>query len=81
MLLGEAVGHLKEALRLNPDYAEAHCNLGVSLGKQGRLDDAITHFEKAIRLNPDYADAQNNLRTALSLKAVTGTPPTAAPRP
>ena len=81
MLLGEAVGHLKEALRLNPDYAEAHCNLGVSLGKQGRLDDAITHFEKAIRLNPDYADAQNNLRTALSLKAATGTPPTAAPRP
>ena len=42
-----------------------HSNLGVALGKQGKLDEAIPHFERALQLKPDFAGAHNNLGLAL----------------
>ena len=38
------------ALRLNPDFAEAHNSLGVGLARQGRLDAAIGSFVRASSL-------------------------------
>ncbi len=49
------------ALRINPDYAEAHYNLGVVYGQQGRIDEAIREYQAALRINPDYAEAHHNL--------------------
>jgi Flp pilus assembly protein TadD len=72
--LNEAINEFREALRLNPDYAEAHCNLGAALGTQGRLDEAVTHLQEALRLRPDYPDAQRNLRYTLSIKAAALSP-------
>jgi tetratricopeptide (TPR) repeat protein len=55
-----------EALRLKPDYAEAHYNLGTLRFKEpGRLADAIAEFQEALRLKPDYPEAHNNLGDAL----------------
>ncbi len=45
-------------IRLKPDYAEAHNNLGIALASQGRLPEAIAHWEEAMRLRPDFADAR-----------------------
>ena len=59
--VGEAIGHFEQALRIKPDYAEAHCNLGVALEQAGRPQDAIGHYEQALRLNPDLAEARNAL--------------------
>lgn len=62
----EARAHLEEALRLKPQYAEAHSNLGSLLQAQGRLGEAIDQFRRALRLNPDDAHVHFNLGNALA---------------
>lgn len=64
--IAEAISQLREALRLRPDFAEAHSNLGSALRSQGRLADAVDHFREAIALDPRLAEAQNNLGVALA---------------
>ena len=64
--IDEAIGQYREALRLEPDYAEAHYNLGAALGAKGQTDDAAIQFQEAIQIQPDYAEAHSNLGTALS---------------
>ena len=64
--LQEAIEHYQQALRLKPDYAEAHNNLGTALVDTGRPQEAIEHYRQALRLNPDYPEAHNNLGAALA---------------
>jgi predicted CXXCH cytochrome family protein len=45
----------REAIRLQPDYAQAHMNLAVLLSESNRTKEAAYHFERAIHLRPDYA--------------------------
>ena len=51
----------KQALRIEPDYAEVQSNLGVVYGSLGRYQDAIESFKQAIRIEPDLANAHYNL--------------------
>jgi protein O-GlcNAc transferase len=60
-----AVDLIERAVRLKPDLAEAHNDLGVVLGGQGRLTEAVDCFQRAIDLNPNDAAAHNNLGGAL----------------
>jgi len=53
-------------LRINPDYAEAHNNLGSALIQTGHALEAIDHFKQALRMNPNSADTHNNLGAALA---------------
>ena len=61
----EAMPHFERALQLNPDYADAHNNLGIALTAQGKVTEAVPHFERALQLKPDSAEAHNNLGLAL----------------
>ncbi|MGD0058242.1 MAG: tetratricopeptide repeat protein [Verrucomicrobiia bacterium] len=61
----EAVRHYEQALRLNPDFADAHRNLGNALMQTGRIQEAIAHYEQALRTRPDFFEANNNLGNAL----------------
>jgi tetratricopeptide (TPR) repeat protein len=57
----EAEKEYKEALRINPDDALAHYNLGVLLYELKRYDEAEKEYREALRINPDYAEAHGNL--------------------
>jgi len=66
--IDEAISQFQEAIRLKPDDAEAHNNLGTALGMKGQTDEAISQFQEALRLKPDYAEARSNLAYALEIK-------------
>jgi tetratricopeptide (TPR) repeat protein len=71
-----AVEQFQEALRLNPDDAVMHNNLGEAwLKVPGRLDDAVGQLEEALRLKPNFAEAHHNL--ALALEQIPGRQPEA----
>jgi Flp pilus assembly protein TadD len=60
-----ALGYYREAVRINPGYAEARSNLGIAYYKLGRLDEAIQAYRDALQSSPDYAEAHYNLGVAL----------------
>ena len=57
----QVIAAFREAIRLDPEYAEAHNNLGLVLTQTDQTDEAIAAFREAVRLRPDYADARANL--------------------
>jgi protein O-GlcNAc transferase len=59
--LGRAEECYRQALAVNPGYAEAFNALGNALGLQGKHGEALASYQDAIRLKPDYAGAYNNL--------------------
>ncbi|MEN8375908.1 MAG: tetratricopeptide repeat protein [Gemmatimonadota bacterium] len=52
-LLDEALGHLKEAVRLDPDDPVAYAELGGALALTDHLDDAIDAMEEALERAPE----------------------------
>jgi len=61
----EAKRLLLEALQLDPNYAEAHCNLAVILHVQGYDREAEHHYEEALRLDSLMVEAMAGLGTLL----------------
>ena len=64
--LDAAVKCYEQALAIQPDFAEAHSNLGVTLKDLGQLDAAVKCYEQALAIQPDYAEAYNNLGITLN---------------
>jgi tetratricopeptide (TPR) repeat protein len=75
----EAIAECQKALKIKPDFAAAHNNLGVALlqnkqsadgarGQDGAVDEAIEHYRKALQINPDFTQAHSNLGDALLQK-------------
>ncbi len=62
--LPEALASFQEALRLDPDNADAHANLGNVFLVQGRIAEAIAQYEEALRLRPNDATLRANLDIA-----------------
>jgi tetratricopeptide (TPR) repeat protein len=62
----DVTAEFREAVRLRPDFAEAHNNLGLVLLQAGEDEGAIASLREAVRLSPDYADARANLGAALT---------------
>lgn len=58
--LDAAAACYRDAIAIDPSYAEAHNNLGVVLMKQGRLDDAAGSFRQALNIKPGLARAHLN---------------------
>ncbi len=54
--LKEAEELIEEALRYDPNLAEAHYRLGVNLRRQGRTEPAIAELRRASELNPGAAE-------------------------
>jgi tetratricopeptide (TPR) repeat protein len=57
----DAAPQLEKALGLDPDFAEAHENLGALYLKLGRPAEAEPHIRRAIELNPSSSFAHSDL--------------------
>ena len=57
----DAQNYYLKVLELDPNYVDAHNNLGVIFQGLGENQKAKKCFEKAIEINPNFADAYNNL--------------------
>jgi tetratricopeptide (TPR) repeat protein len=64
--LDEAVAAYHDAIRIKPDFAEAHFALGNVLIGLRRLDEAGAAYRKAIRIKPDFAEAHFNIGHVLA---------------
>ena len=59
-----AISYYQNALQINSNYADAHNNLGVTLGRRRQKVLVTKHFREAISFSPAYAEA-NNLKILL----------------
>jgi len=64
--LPDAVAEYKTALRVGPDSAAAHSNLGYALSRAGRLPDAAAEYRRALQLDPNNAELHYNLAGILA---------------
>jgi len=58
------VEFFRRAIGIDPKNAQAHVELGIALGKQGKLDEAIESIRRAIELAPELATAHYDLGVA-----------------
>jgi predicted O-linked N-acetylglucosamine transferase (SPINDLY family) len=54
----------RNALALEPRFAQAQRYLGILLGESGDVEGAVAAFEQALRLDPNHARTWNNLGNA-----------------
>ena len=59
--LNEATAQYQKALQINPNYVEAHNNLGIIYFRKGKMDEALSEYQKAIEIKPDYAKGYYNI--------------------
>jgi tetratricopeptide (TPR) repeat protein len=63
--MDEAVEHYRDALRINPAYADAWNNLGAALARRSQLDEAVASYQQAVQLSPASATIHHNLGLSL----------------
>jgi len=61
----EAAAAWRQAVIIQPDFAEGHCNLGNALFSLGKCDEAVNHYRDALKIQPRYYEALSNMGTAL----------------
>lgn len=59
--LAQAIHYYSWAIRLHPDYPEAHYNLAYSYEELSQYDRAMTHYERSVELDDKFYEAYNNL--------------------
>jgi tetratricopeptide (TPR) repeat protein len=60
-MINEAIGHLEVALRIHPNYKNAHLLLGNAYNYRREFEKSIESYQRALQLDPEFADAQNNI--------------------
>ncbi len=61
-----AISSYKQAVKLNPAFAESLNNLGMLLVSLDRPEEAVVQLNKAIKVRPSYLEAHQNLGVALT---------------
>lgn len=60
-MLQDAVGHLEAAIRIHPQYKNAHLLLGNVHNNLKNFEQSIAVYQKALQLDPNYEQARTNL--------------------
>lgn len=60
----DAIAAYDEAIRLQPDFANAYVNRGLAKEKLGQHESAIMDYNSAIKIDPTLAGAYNNRGSA-----------------
>ncbi|HFA48970.1 MAG TPA: tetratricopeptide repeat protein [Bacteroidetes bacterium] len=60
-MLNEAVGHLKEAIKIHPGYKGPLLLLGNAYNYLKNFEASVQAYEQALILDPNYEEAKNNL--------------------
>jgi len=63
--IDQAIAAFRQAIVLNPKFAEAYGNLGAALQHQGQLEESAAAFRQALAINPNLAHGHSNLGTVL----------------
>jgi tetratricopeptide (TPR) repeat protein len=64
--IDEARSHFEEALAIEPNFADAHYNLGNLYLQIGVPQEALTHYQRALETKPDDIQALNNMAWILA---------------
>ncbi len=62
----EAIGHLNNALKINPENTEARFKLGLIYQKQKRFDEALAAYRETVRVDRAHIKAHYNLANLYS---------------
>jgi tetratricopeptide (TPR) repeat protein len=66
-MVNEAVAHFEKAVEINPNYTEAHQNLGDTLYYlQGRVPEALEHWRQVLRAEPNHVLVLNQTARLLA---------------
>jgi polysaccharide biosynthesis/export protein len=68
-LYAQAVQIFQQAVKLDPEFADAHFALGHAYSDMGRWQSAIDSFQRAVQLNPKDLEAQDRLDEAREMLA------------
>jgi protein O-GlcNAc transferase len=63
--IDEALTSYETAIKLRPDFAIAHANVGACYYDSGDIPKAISSFKHAIQLEPNFPDCLVNMGNAL----------------
>jgi uncharacterized protein (TIGR02466 family) len=63
----EAVAEFKEAVNLDPQFADAWNSLGETLRDRGEMEEAVRCYEQALTAQPEHGRARYNLGETLCL--------------
>jgi tetratricopeptide (TPR) repeat protein len=67
----EAAPHVEEALRIEPNYPEAHANLALLLRRAGKFSDAEREYRLALALQPANGDTHSGYAVLLAAEGRT----------
>ena len=56
----KAIKEYDQAIRINPQFAQAYYNRGNASAALGKHSEAIADYDKAIRINPQFSEAYRN---------------------
>jgi tetratricopeptide (TPR) repeat protein len=68
--LALAASRFQRAIKLQPDWPEAHRQLGIALQKQGDTDGAVAAYRRTLELNPADVAAKRSLERLTAAAAV-----------
>ncbi len=69
--LDEALDHYRDAIEIDPDFAEAHFKIGVLYQVKGDYEKAEAHYRRALEVQSEHPDAMINLGNLLRMKGET----------